>query len=96
MLQTCPHKLFWRCVPGHCDSIDELTVYNQKATEFYNCNYLLDFPYLVKLWITHDVTLYRDFTEGYSVVQLTEQKHEIYLCSKYLIIFDAGILVIVY
>ena len=83
-------------MPGHCDSIDELTVYNQKATEFYNCNYLLDFPYLVKLWITPDVTLYNVFTEGYSVVRLTEQKHEIYLCSKYLIIFDAGILVIVY
>ena len=61
VLQTCPHKLFWRCVPGHCDSIDELTVYNQKATEFYNCNYLLNNPYSVKLWITHDVTLYRDF-----------------------------------
>ena len=43
-------------MPGHCDSIDELTVYNQKATEFYNCNYLLDYPYLVKLWITNDVT----------------------------------------
>ena len=76
MLQTCPHKLFWRCVPGHCDSIDELTVYNQKATEFYNCNYLLDYPYLVKLWITHDVTPSGVFAEGYTDIHLIQPKQK--------------------
>jgi len=82
-------------VPGHCDSIDELTVHNQKATEFYNCNYLLNNPYSVSYELRMTLP-FNVFTEGYSVVQLTEQKHEIFLCSKYLIIFDAGILVIVY
>ena len=81
MLQTCPHKLFWRCVPGHCDSIDELTVYNQKATEFYSCNYLLDYPYSVKLWITHDVALLREmfFKKGYTVVHWIQPKQK-FIC----------------
>ena len=64
-------------MPGHCDSIDELTVYNQKATEFYSCNYLLDYPYLVRYELLMTLPLLEIiriiFTEGYTEVHLIQQ-----------------------